>query len=119
MSLRQHTARSLKWSSSRYGSESSTWRHVDQVLESAGKALLEHDMSLPIWIIVGDQETDSMELEIDHLCLADSRAAGKPVAGDLRLLDLGAEAGGRSGAHRRSRRQHRGASRGELGSELR
>jgi phosphate transport system protein len=60
-------------------------RHVDQVLESSGKALLARDRELGKRIIVGDLETDSMELEIDHLCM-EILARRQPVAGDLRLL---------------------------------
>ena len=60
-------------------------RHVDQVLGSAGKALLESDIDLANQIIVDDQQTDAMELAIDHLCL-EILARRQPVAGDLRLL---------------------------------
>lgn len=60
-------------------------RHVDKILESAGKALLESDAELGNRIILGDQQTDSMELELDHLCL-EILARRQPVAGDLRLL---------------------------------
>jgi phosphate transport system protein len=60
-------------------------QQVDQVLESSGRALLEKDVALANRIIVGDRETDSMELEIDHLCL-EILARRQPVAGDLRLL---------------------------------
>jgi phosphate transport system protein len=60
-------------------------RHVDQVLESSGKALVEHDTQLANRIILGDQETDAMELEVDHSCL-EILARRQPVAGDLRLL---------------------------------
>ena len=60
-------------------------RHVDQVMESSGKALLEHDSELGNRIILGDQQTDSMELEIDRLCL-EILARRQAVAGDLRLL---------------------------------
>jgi phosphate transport system protein len=59
--------------------------HVDQVLESAGKALLAGDSELGERIIAGDDETDAMELDIDHLCL-EILARRQPVAGDLRLL---------------------------------
>jgi phosphate transport system protein len=60
-------------------------RQVDQVLESSARALIEHDSELGREIIAGDRETDSMELEIDHLCL-EVLARRQPVAGDLRLL---------------------------------
>jgi phosphate transport system protein len=60
-------------------------RHVDEVLESSGQALLERDAELGNRIILGDEQTDSMELEIDHLCL-EILARRQPVAGDLRLL---------------------------------
>jgi phosphate transport system protein len=59
--------------------------HVDEVLESAGRALSTRDAKLANKIILGDQETDSMELEIDHLCL-ETLARRQPVADDLRLL---------------------------------
>jgi phosphate transport system protein len=60
-------------------------RHVDQVLESSAKALLESDGDLGNRIILEDQHTDSLEMEIDHLCL-EVLARRQPVAGDLRLL---------------------------------
>jgi len=60
-------------------------RHVDEVLESSGEALRKHDSELGNRIIVGDQQTDSMELEIDRLCL-EILARRQAVAGDLRLL---------------------------------
>jgi phosphate transport system protein len=50
-------------------------RHVDQVLGSAGKALLESDTDLANQIIVGDQQTDAMELAVDH-CVSRSWRAG-------------------------------------------
>jgi phosphate transport system protein len=59
--------------------------HVDEVLESAGRALSSRDAKLANKIILGDNETDSMELEIDHLCL-ETMARRQPVADDLRLL---------------------------------
>jgi phosphate transport system protein len=59
--------------------------HVDEVLESAGRALSARDAKLANKIILGDRETDSMELEIDHLCL-ETLARRQPVADDLRLL---------------------------------
>ena len=58
---------------------------VDEVLEASGKALLERDTDLGNRIIAGDQQTDSMEMEIDHLCL-EILARRQPVAGDLRFL---------------------------------
>ena len=60
-------------------------KQVDGVLESSGRALLERDTELANRIIVGDRETDSMEMEIDRLCL-ETLARRQPVAGDLRLL---------------------------------
>jgi phosphate transport system protein len=60
-------------------------RHVDAVLQSSGQALLEHDVELGNQIILGDQQTDSMELDIDRLCL-EILARRQAVAGDLRLL---------------------------------
>jgi phosphate transport system protein len=60
-------------------------RHVDQTLASSAKALLEQDSQLGDRIIASDQQTDSMELEIDHLCM-EILARRQPVAGDLRLL---------------------------------
>lgn len=86
MSLRQHTSQDFE-------AELDSVRqrildmghHVDQVLESVGKALLARDTDLGNRIIAGDEETDSMELGIDHLCL-EILARRQPVAGDLRLL---------------------------------
>ena len=86
MSLRQHTSQEFEMELESVRQRIfDMGRHVDQVLESAGKALLEHDSELGNRIIAGDQETDSMELEIDHLCLQ-ILARRQPVAGDLRLL---------------------------------
>src|SRR5262249_17422160 len=58
---------------------------VDEVVEASGRALIGQDVELANSIILGDEETDSMELEIDHLCL-EVLARRQPVAGDLRLL---------------------------------
>jgi phosphate transport system protein len=58
---------------------------VDQVVEAAGRALIGQDVGLANSIILGDEETDSMELSLDHLCL-EILARRQPVAGDLRLL---------------------------------
>lgn len=58
---------------------------VDEVLEASGRALSGRDVALANGIILGDRETDSMELEIDHLCF-EILARRQPVAGDLRLL---------------------------------
>jgi phosphate transport system protein len=86
MSLRQHTSQEFEMELESVRQRIfDMGRHVDQVLESAGKALLAHDIDLGNRIIAGDQETDSMELEIDHLCLQ-ILARRQPVAGDLRLL---------------------------------
>jgi phosphate transport system protein len=86
MSLRQHTSQEFEMELESVRQRIfDMGRHVDQVLESAGKAMLEHDSELGNRIIAGDQETDSMELEIDHLCLQ-ILARRQPVAGDLRLL---------------------------------
>jgi phosphate transport system protein len=60
-------------------------RQVDDVLEAAGRALVGRDVGLANSIILADEETDSMELEIDHLCL-EILARRQPVACDLRLL---------------------------------
>jgi phosphate transport system protein len=60
-------------------------RHVDEVLDSAGRALSTRDARLANQIILGDQETDTMELEIDNRCL-ETLARRQPVADDLRLL---------------------------------
>jgi phosphate transport system protein len=60
-------------------------RHVDEVLASSGEALRKHDSALGKRIILGDQQTNSMELEIDRLCL-EILARRQAVAGDLRLL---------------------------------
>jgi phosphate transport system protein len=86
MSLRQHT-------SNEFEAELESVRQrifemgrlVDQVLESSGKALVERDGELANRIIIGDEQTDSMELAIDNLCL-EILARRQPVAGDLRLL---------------------------------
>jgi len=59
--------------------------HVDEVLESVGRALSTRDAKLGNKIILGDQEIDAMELEIDNLCL-ETLARRQPVADDLRLL---------------------------------
>ena len=86
MSLRQHTSQEFEMELESVRQKIfEMGRHVDQVLESAGKALLGHDIDLGNQIIAGDQETDSMELEIDHFCLQ-ILARRQPVAGDLRLL---------------------------------
>jgi phosphate transport system protein len=63
-------------------------RQVDEVLGLSGKALAASDVELCRQIVLGDQQTDSMELEIDHLCL-EILARRQPVAGDLRLLTSG------------------------------
>ncbi len=60
-------------------------RHVDDVLSSVDRALSTRNAELANRVILGDRETDSMELEIDHLCL-ETLARRQPVAGDLRLL---------------------------------
>jgi phosphate transport system protein len=60
-------------------------RQVDEVVEAAGRALVGRDTALANRIILSDQATDSMELEIDHLCLQ-VLARRQPVASDLRLL---------------------------------
>ena len=86
MSLRQHTSREFEAELESVRQRiSEMGRHVDGVLESAGRALLAGDSELAERIIVGDEETDSMELEIDHLCL-EILARRQPVADDLRLL---------------------------------
>lgn len=60
-------------------------RQVDEVLASSAKAMMETDLELCRQIVLADQQTDSMELDIDHLCL-EILARRQPVAGDLRLL---------------------------------
>jgi len=86
MSLRQHTSQEFEAELESVRQRIfEMGRHVDQVLESAGKALLAGDSELGERIIAGDDETDSMELDIDHLCL-EILARRQPVAGDLRLL---------------------------------
>jgi phosphate transport system protein len=86
MSLRQHTSQEFEAELASVRERLlAMGRQVDQVLESSGKALLERDSALANRIIVGDQETDSMEMEIDRLCL-EILARRQPVAGDLRLL---------------------------------
>jgi phosphate transport system protein len=86
MDLREHTSRDFE-------AELASVRQkvldmglqVDEVLEAAGRALVGRDVALANSIILGDQDTDSMELDIDHLCL-DVIARRQPVASDLRLL---------------------------------
>lgn len=86
MSLRQHTSHEFEAELESVRQRIfSMGRHVDQVLEDSGKALLERDTALGNQIIVGDKQTDSMEMEIDHLCL-EILVRRQPVAGDLRLL---------------------------------
>ena len=86
MSLRQHTSQEFEMELESVRQRVfEMGRHVDQVLESAGKALLESDTELAHRIILGDEQTDAMELAIDHLCL-EILARRQPVAGDLRLL---------------------------------
>ena len=86
MSLREHTSHEFEVELESVRQKIfEMGRHVDQVLESAGKALMAGDSELGERIIAGDDETDSMELEIDHLCL-EILARRQPVAGDLRLL---------------------------------
>jgi phosphate transport system protein len=60
-------------------------RQVDELMDSSERALVHRDIGLAQQIILSDQETDSLELEIDHLCL-EILARRQPVAGDLRLL---------------------------------
>jgi phosphate transport system protein len=60
-------------------------RRVDDVVEAAGRALVGRDVTLANEIILADQETDAMELEIDHFCL-EVIARRQPVARDLRFL---------------------------------
>jgi phosphate transport system protein len=86
MSLRQHTSHEFEAELESVRQRIfEMGRHVDQVLESAARALLDGDSELGERIIAGDDETDSMELDIDHLCL-EILARRQPVAGDLRLL---------------------------------
>jgi phosphate transport system protein len=58
---------------------------VDEVVDAAGRALVDRDVALANRVILSDAETDSMELELDHLCLQ-ILARRQPVASDLRLL---------------------------------
>lgn len=86
MSLRQHTSRDFETELESVRERIfEMGRHVDQVLQSCGKALLESDSELANRIILEDLKTDSMEMEIDHLCL-EILARRQPVASDLRLL---------------------------------
>lgn len=86
MSLRQHTSRDFEAELESVRERIfEMGRHVDEVLQSSGKALLESDSELANRIILGDRKTDSMEMEIDHLCL-EILARRQPVADDLRLL---------------------------------
>jgi phosphate transport system protein len=86
VSLRQHTSREFEEELESVRQRIfDMGRHVDKILASSAKALLENDIQLGNHIIEGDQQTDSMELEIDHLCM-EILARRQPVAGDLRLL---------------------------------
>jgi len=86
MSLRQHTSHEFEAELESVRQRLlDMGQHVDQVLESSEKALVARDSDLAKRIIVGDLETDSMELQIDHLCM-EILARWQPVAGDLRLL---------------------------------
>ena len=86
MSLREHTSQEFEAELESVRQRIfEMGRQVDQVLESSAKALVEHDRELANRIILGDEQTDSMELEIDNLCL-EILARRQPVAGDLRLL---------------------------------
>jgi phosphate transport system protein len=60
-------------------------RQVDEVLEASGRAMVTRDRALANWVILSDDETDEMEMDIDQLCL-EVLARRQPVAGDLRLL---------------------------------
>jgi phosphate transport system protein len=86
MSMRQHTSHEFEAELEAVRQRIfGMGRHVDQVLEDSGRALQERDSALGNQIIVGDKQTDSMEMEIDHLCL-EILVRRQPVAGDLRLL---------------------------------
>jgi phosphate transport system protein len=86
MNLRQHTSREFEAELESVRQRLfEMGRHVDQVLESSARALMESDGDLGNRIILEDQQTDSLEMEIDHLCL-EVLARRQPVAGDLRLL---------------------------------
>ena len=70
MSLRQHTSQEFEAELESVRQRIfEMGRRVDSFLESAGKALLAGDSELGERIIAGDDETDSMELGIDHLSL--------------------------------------------------
>jgi len=58
---------------------------VEQRVQRAVKALLEHDMELAREVRTGDREIDQMELEIEEECLR-VLALLHPVAGDLRFV---------------------------------
>ncbi|HVV15859.1 MAG TPA: phosphate signaling complex protein PhoU [Polyangia bacterium] len=84
--LREHTSHDYEAELTAVRNKLMQMSHqVDAVVEASGRALIAHDAALANQIILGDDETDDMELEIDHLCLQ-ILARRQPVAGDLRLL---------------------------------
>ena len=86
MDLREHTSREFEAELAAVREQLlEMGRQVDDVVETAGRALVGRDIALANRIILGDEDTDSMELEIDHLCL-EVLARRQPVASDLRLL---------------------------------
>ncbi|HVU50498.1 MAG TPA: phosphate signaling complex protein PhoU [Polyangia bacterium] len=86
MDLREHTSREFETELAAVRERLLTMgRRVDDVAAAAGRALAGQDVALANEIILADQETDAMELEIDHLCL-EIMARRQPVASDLRFL---------------------------------
>jgi phosphate transport system protein len=86
MDLREHTSQEFESELKALREELlDMGRQVDEVVESAGRALVGQNIQLANSIILSDQETDSMELAIDHRCL-EVLARRQPVASDLRLL---------------------------------
>jgi phosphate transport system protein len=84
--LREHTSHDFEAELTAVRTKLMEMTHqVDAVVEASGRALIGQDGALANQIILSDDDTDDMELEIDHLCL-EVLARRQPVAGDLRLL---------------------------------
>jgi phosphate transport system protein len=61
--------------------------HVETIIASSIRALMERDVALAERTIAADQVVDRMEVELDGLCLA-ILARRQPVASDLRFITL-------------------------------
>lgn len=86
INLREHTSRDFEAELAAVRRDLlAMGRQVDEVVEAAGRALVNGDVALANRIILRDRDTDDMEMQIDHLCL-EVLARRQPVAGDLRLL---------------------------------